>query len=162
MKTSYGIFAINFFCLFVFLGPHPRHTEIPRRGVQSKLMLPAYTRATATRDLSHICDLHHSAQQCRILNPLSEARDQTSVLMGAGWVRSPLSHDGNSYLCYSKTPSLGLIGELVERVASPLLRPPDSEAAAKSACFTCTLQLEKSWKASLNRSQGKGLGAHLS
>ena len=27
------------------------------------------------------CDLHHSSQQCWILNPLSEARDGTCVLM---------------------------------------------------------------------------------
>ena len=33
--------------------------------------------ATAKPDLSCICDLHHRSQQCRILNPLSEARGQT-------------------------------------------------------------------------------------
>ena len=31
--------------------------------------------ATATQDLSHICNLHQSSWQCRILNLLSEARD---------------------------------------------------------------------------------------
>ena len=31
-------------------------------GVESELQLPAYT--TATPDLSHICDLHRSLQQC--------------------------------------------------------------------------------------------------
>ena len=30
--------------------------------------------ATATPDPNRICDLHHSSQQCWILNPLSEAR----------------------------------------------------------------------------------------
>ena len=30
-------------------------------------------------DLSHVCDPHHSSQQCRILSPLREARDQTST-----------------------------------------------------------------------------------
>ena len=35
----------------------------------------AYTTATATQDLSLICDLHHGLPQCWILNPLSEARD---------------------------------------------------------------------------------------
>ena len=38
-------------------------------------------RATATPDPSHICNPYHSSQQCRILNPLSEARDQTHNLM---------------------------------------------------------------------------------
>ena len=34
-------------------------------------------------DPSHICDLHHISRQCQILNPLSEARDQTFILMDA-------------------------------------------------------------------------------
>ena len=33
------------------------------------------------QDLSHVCDLCHSSQQSRILNPLSGDRDQTCVLM---------------------------------------------------------------------------------
>ena len=41
----------------------------------------AYNTATATSDLSHTCDLHHSSPQCQILNPLSEARDRTHGLM---------------------------------------------------------------------------------
>ena len=65
---------IFFFFLF-FLGPHPRHMEVPRRGVQSELQLPASTTATATRDLSRVCGPHHSSRQHQIPNPLSEARD---------------------------------------------------------------------------------------
>ena len=71
----------------VFLGPHPWHIEIPRLGVESKLQLLAYTTATAMSDLSQVYDLHHSSGQCWILNPLSAARDRTSVLMDASWVR---------------------------------------------------------------------------
>ena len=43
-----------------------------------------------------ICDLHHSSQQRWILNPLSEARDQTRILMDPSQVLDPLSHSGNS------------------------------------------------------------------
>ena len=53
--------------------------EAPRVGVKSELQLPAYTIATQTGDLSHVCDLHHSSQQCQILNPLRGVRDQTYV-----------------------------------------------------------------------------------
>ena len=35
----------------------------------------------ATWDLSHVYDLDHGSWQCQILNPLSEARDQTRNLM---------------------------------------------------------------------------------
>ena len=56
--------------------------KISRRlGVELELQLPAYTTATAMWDLSPICDLHHSSGQCRILNPLSKARDGTCILV---------------------------------------------------------------------------------
>ena len=53
--------------------------EVPRLGTESELKLPAYSTATATPDPSHICDLHYSSWQCQMLNPLSEARDQTLI-----------------------------------------------------------------------------------
>ena len=69
--------------------------EVPRLGVKLELLLPACATATATPDLSHICNLHHSSQQRRILNPLSEARDRTCILMDTSQI-CLLSHDGNS------------------------------------------------------------------
>jgi len=69
--------------IFFFLGPHAWHLEVPRLGVESELYLPGSTRATATWDLSDTWDLHHGSQQGRILNPLSEVRDRTYVLMNA-------------------------------------------------------------------------------
>ena len=61
--------------------------EIPRLGVELELQLPAYTTATATLDLSCICDLLHSSWQHQIPNPQSEARDRTHILMDASWIR---------------------------------------------------------------------------
>ena len=61
----------------VYLGPHLQHMEVSRLGVKSELQLLAYTTATATPDLSRVCDLHHSSRQCRIINPLNKARDRT-------------------------------------------------------------------------------------
>ena len=57
-----------------FLGLRLQHMEIPRLGVKSELELQllAYTTATATTELSPICDSHRNSQQCRILNPLRE------------------------------------------------------------------------------------------
>ena len=75
-----NVFVLGWFFL-VFLGPHPRHMEVPRPGVKSELQLPAYTTGTATRDPSRVCNLHHGSQQCRIFNPLSGARDWTRNLM---------------------------------------------------------------------------------
>ena len=73
-------------CVCVFLGLHLQHVEVPRLGVQSELQLLAYATATATRDPSHICNLHHSSWRCWILNPLSEVRDRTCILMDGSQV----------------------------------------------------------------------------
>ena len=47
---------------------------------QSYSCRPTQT-AVAMQDPSRICSLHYSSQQCRALNSLSEARDQTLILM---------------------------------------------------------------------------------
>ena len=69
--------------------------EVPRLGVKSELQLPAYTTATATPDLSHICNLCRSFQQCQILNPLSKARNETCILMDTSQVLNLLNHNEN-------------------------------------------------------------------
>ena len=81
-----NIIFLKFIFIFLFLpflGLLLWHMEVPRLGVELELQLPAY--ATAMRDPSHICDLHHNSQQCQILNPLSEARDGTCNLMDTSW-----------------------------------------------------------------------------
>ena len=79
--------CLYLYTLFLlFLGPHLQHMEDPKLGVKSELLLPAYTTATATQDLSRVCDLHHSSRQCQILNPLSKARDGALMLMDTSQV----------------------------------------------------------------------------
>ena len=51
--------------------PNTWHMEIPRLGINSKLQLLTHATATATRDQSRLCDLHHSSRQHQIPNPLS-------------------------------------------------------------------------------------------
>ena len=55
--------------------------EVPRLEVESELQLPTYHTATATPYQGRIYHPHHSLWQCQILNPLSEAKDGTPVLM---------------------------------------------------------------------------------
>ena len=64
------IFLINFFCLGLLLWL----IEVPVLGDESEVQLLAYITATETLDLSHICSLHLSSQQCLIINPLNKAR----------------------------------------------------------------------------------------
>ena len=54
--------------------------EVLGLEVKLELQLPAYTTGIATPDLSRVCGLHHSSRQCRILKPLSKARDQIYIL----------------------------------------------------------------------------------
>ena len=106
---SFYIIWINLLsitCTAIFflriLGLHLQHMEVPGLGDELELQPPAYATATAMQDPNHICDLHHSSQQCCILNPLSEARDQTSILTETSQVLHLWSHSGNSPNLYFK------------------------------------------------------------
>ena len=85
-----------------FLGRHLQHMEILKLGVKSELHLLAYTTATATPDLSLVCNLHHSLRQCQILNPPIKAMDRTQILMDTNQFLNPLSRD--------RTPTLEFRG----------------------------------------------------
>jgi len=74
-ETNFFLLFLFFIFIFCFLGPHLQHMEVPRLGVKSELQLPAYTTVTEKWDPTHICGLHHSSRQCRILNPPREARN---------------------------------------------------------------------------------------
>ena len=65
---------------FFFLGPHMRHMEVPGLGVELELPLQPTPQLRAM-----LC-----------LNPQSEARDQTHILMDTSRVLHLLSHNGNS------------------------------------------------------------------
>ena len=98
-----GQIIILYIYLFIYLfilGLHLKHMEVPRLGIESQMKMPAYATATATPDPSHICDLYCSLQQYQILNPLSEARDWTCILMDTSWVVKPKSHNGNFIILY--------------------------------------------------------------
>ena len=73
---------LNFLLFFFsFLRPHLWPMGVPRVGVQLELQAYSTATATATQDLSYICDLRYRFQQRWELNPLSEARDRTHILM---------------------------------------------------------------------------------
>ena len=58
--------------------------EVPRLGLSWSLL--AYTTATATKDLSCVCDLHHSSWQCWSPDSLIKGRGQTHILMDTSWI----------------------------------------------------------------------------
>ena len=70
--------------IFVFLGPHPQHMEVPRLGVQMELQLLAYPTeiqdpaASATYTTAHGNTSSYWVSKARdkTPHPLSKARDQ--------------------------------------------------------------------------------------
>ena len=94
------IFSLFMF-IYLFVCLHFRAALMAYGGSQvrteSELQPPACTTATATSDLSQVCDLCHNSQQCWILNPL---RDQELNLHPHGCQSYSflLSHHRNSYL----------------------------------------------------------------
>ena len=57
----------GFFVVVCFLGLHPWHMEVPRLGVEWELQLLACITATATSDLSCVCDRHRSSRSTQSL-----------------------------------------------------------------------------------------------
>ena len=89
-------FVFFFLFAFLFLGPHMRHMEVRRLGVELELQLPAKVTAPATQNRSCIRDLDHTLWQRWVLNPLSEAEDRTRIFMDTSQVSNLLSHKRNS------------------------------------------------------------------
>ena len=56
---------VSIYLFLSFLGLHLQHVEVPRLRVKSELQLLAYATATATSDLSCVCDLHHRSGNAR-------------------------------------------------------------------------------------------------
>ena len=97
MKMKFdNMILISFFCVCVCVYLS-RATPMGHGGSQPEVQLElqplACAIATATPNLSRICDRHHSPQQSQIPNPLSKARDGTCVLMDTigsvnGWAKT--------------------------------------------------------------------------
>ena len=62
VKNILNFLFLFFFFFFWLFRAALWHTEVPRLGGESELLLPAYATATATWDLRRSCDLHHSSR----------------------------------------------------------------------------------------------------
>ena len=91
------VYVFVFVFAFCFLGLHSQHMKVPRLGVKSHLQMLACSTAIAMWDLSHICNLHHSSQQHWIPDPLSEAGDETHILVNTTRISFHCTTTGNSY-----------------------------------------------------------------
>ena len=101
---------IGFF--FLFRAALAAYTGSQARG-PIRAVAPAYTTATATADLSCICDLHHSLRQHQFPKTLSEARDQTHILMDISQVYFHWATMGTWGFFFFFNSTLGLIYSLI-------------------------------------------------
>ena len=80
ISTAFFSFFFFFFFFLLLRATHRAYgSSQARSGIGAQPL--AYTTATTTQDLSRIFDLHCSLQQCQILNPLSEPRNRTCILV---------------------------------------------------------------------------------
>ena len=77
--------SFYFTILFIYLFLHFRAT--PTAYGDPRLGAAGLCHSHSNAGSSFICNLHHSSRQHQILNPMSEARDQTHNLMVPTWIR---------------------------------------------------------------------------
>ena len=85
----------------------------------SELQLPACVTAIATPYRSHIYDLYCSSQQWWILNPLSEARDRTCILMETMSGSQPAEPQQKFLKCVLSFPTLFFFWVLLPHFSTP-------------------------------------------
>ena len=79
--------------------------EVPRLRVKLELHLPAYATAQQHRIRALSVTYTHSSRQHWILNPLSEATDQTLTLMDTSQVRA-LAGTQQAFITSHKRPQV--------------------------------------------------------
>ena len=78
-----GLLFIYLFIYFAFWAEPVACGSFQARTLE----LQAYPTATAVKDPNLVCGLHHSSQQCWILDLLTKTRDQTDILMDTSQIR---------------------------------------------------------------------------
>ena len=114
--NTWGRGEFSFLSLFTFRAAPVAYGSSQAKG-QIGAAAAGYTTATAMPDPSHFCNLHHSSWQCRILNPLSKAKDWTCIFMGASQIHFWLAANGSSCFSFCFMKAVG------HRSQSPGLAP---------------------------------------
>ena len=85
----------SFFFFFFSLETHLWHMEVAWLGAESELQLPSTPQPQQCRMRATSSTYTKAHGNAWSFNPLSEARDQTHVLMDTSWAPNPLGHSGN-------------------------------------------------------------------
>ena len=104
--------------------------------------------------------LHHSSWQCQILNPLSEARDQTCVFMDTSWVHYCWATTGTPNKLFLKTclPNVWLFVAALQIVLSLSLSLPPSLSLSHSNTACIALSSLGSSSTTKSKIEWEGVG----
>ena len=100
------------------------------------------------------CQPTPSSQQCQILNPLSMARDQTCILMGASQIHFHWTMIGTPHLSFCHTLIFGQWLQLVKPTWSQVAKKPSWYGSQESVSVP-KAALGEDWKTYLGCSGGK-------
>ena len=129
-------------CLFVLAAPVAYGSSQARGQIGAAASSPHHS--PTTRDPAASVT-YITAWQCQILNPLSEARDPTCVLMDTSWYQLgslPLSHDGNTW-------GKGFIGRTCDEVCQGLWLSSDCLVVSYKAVLSLKLLQSSTWVGTL-------------
>ena len=86
-QHSFFFFLFSFFVFCLFRAAHAAYGGSQARGQIGAVAAGLHQSHSNTGSKPHLRPKHHSSWQCRILNPLSEVRDQTHNLMVLSQIR---------------------------------------------------------------------------
>ena len=102
--------------------------KFPGQGLNWRYSCQPMPQQQQRWDLSQVCNLHHSSRQHWIhLDPLSEARDQTQILMDTSWICFRCATMGT-------LSPLGILVGAITWKAAEKEKPPNAPIAAESRC----------------------------
>ena len=81
IPVAFFAVVLSVLCFFAFFRAALEAYGGSQARGQIRAVAASLHHSHSNRDLSGVCDLHHSAWQCQIFNPLIKTRDQTHILM---------------------------------------------------------------------------------
>ena len=98
-ELEFLIHTLSILFYFLLLGPHLQHMEVPRQVVESEMHLEPVPQPQ-----------HCWIRAAFVTRSVSEAREQTCILMDTSQVFNPLSHNRTSKMSILKFPFLEFPG----------------------------------------------------
>ena len=94
-------------------------------------------------DLNHVCHLHHGSRQRRILNPLSEAKDETHNFMVPSWIRFCCTMTGTPKIKFLNAKLIFMLKSIIWKLSMCLCSNQQFENYPCAWLACCLIFLKK-------------------